>query len=165
MTGTPSCQRLVSLTLDEVTLGRGSPDLEHERRVAIFDLLQDNLFDVFAHLGPFHLSLALHDQRLVLAVHQAEGALLVTHHLAFSSFRRLMRDYLFIIQSYHEAIARGSLQDIEAIDMGRRGLHNELATLLMQRLDGKICLDLETARRFITLLVALMRVDPRPAVS
>ncbi len=148
--------RLVAVTLDEASIGRGNPDQEHERAIAIYDILEANSFALPEHDGgPYALHLALVEQRLCFDIRSAEGAPLVAHHLSLTPLRRVIRDYEMICDSYFKAIRTAAPAQIEAIDMGRRGLHNEAAELLMQRLDAKVTLDFDTARRLFTLIFAL----------
>ena len=148
--------RLVSIVLDEGSIGRSSADVEHERRVAIYDLLEENRFEpVGADPDEFALKLCIVDRKLVLEVTSPDGAPVVTHILSLTPFRRVVKDYFLICDSYYQAIRTASPSQIEAIDMGRRGLHNEGSRLLMERLEGKIVLDMDTARRLFTLLSVL----------
>ena len=149
-------RRLVAVTLDEASIGRGNPDQEHERAVAIYDIIEANSFGVPSHDGgPYALHLGLVDKRLCFDVRTADGQPVVSHHLSLTPFRGVIRDYEMICDSYYKAIRTASPSQIEAIDMGRRGLHNEAAELLMQRLAGKIEVDFDTARRIFTLIFAL----------
>jgi len=149
-------KRLVKLTLDENSIGRSSPDVEHERAVAIYDLLQDNTFAPIGHEGgPYTLHIAVVSNRLVFEVRTADDGAVVTHHLSLTPLKRLVKDYFMICDSYYQAIRASTPSQIEAIDMGRRGLHNEGSELLRDRLEGKIELDLDTARRLFTLICAL----------
>lgn len=149
-------RRLVSVTLDEASIGRGSPDQEHERAIAIYDLVEQNTFGVPGHDGgPYTLHIAMHDAKLAFDMRTADGEHVVTHILSLSPFRRLLKDYFMICESYYSAIRTATPSQIEAIDMGRRGLHNDGATLLAQRLEGKLECDFETARRIFTLVTAL----------
>tara|TARA_R110002020_G_scaffold367155_1_gene579101 strand:+ start:288 stop:776 length:489 start_codon:yes stop_codon:yes gene_type:complete len=148
--------RLIDVELDE-TIGRATPDVEHERNVAIFDLVEENVFDpVGAPAGAkFKLKLSLVDKRLVFDIRDEGGQTLVTHILSLTPFRRVIRDYFMICDSYYEAIRSATPQQIEAIDMGRRGIHNDGSQTLMERLEGKIAVDLDTARRLFTLICVL----------
>lgn len=149
-------ERLIQVTLDESSLGRGSPDVEHERRTAIYDLIEENVFIPHdLNSGPYGLNIGLADGRLMLQINHADGQLLMSHYLALGPFRRLIRDYFMICESYYEAIRHAPLAHIEAIDMGRRGVHNEAADVLIERLKGKIEVDHATARRLFTLIAAL----------
>ena len=149
-------QRLINITLDERTVVRRSPEVEHERAVAIYDLLEDNRFVPQGGFdGPFHLHLAIEENRLKFDIHNPEDQPVAAIYLALSPFRRLIKDYFMVCETYYEAIKSASPSRIEAIDMGRRGLHNEGSELLRQRLDGKIELDFDTARRLFTLICVL----------
>ncbi|MCB8839590.1 UPF0262 family protein [Aurantimonas sp. VKM B-3413] len=150
--------RLVDVELDE-TIGRTTPDIEHERAVAIFDLIEENVFNpVGAPEGArFKLKLSLADKRLVFDIRNEADETLVTHILSLTPFRRVIKDYFMICDSYYEAIRSATPQQIEAIDMGRRGIHNDGSQTLMERLEGKIGVDLDTARRLFTLICVLHR--------
>ncbi len=148
--------RLVSVTLDDASIGRGTPDQEHERRVAIYDLVETNNFAVPGRdRGVYALRLSLRDRKIVLDISDADGAPVAAHLLSMTPFRRILRDYFIICENYFSAIRTSSSERIEAIDMGRRGLHNEGAQLLAERLKGKIDCDFDTARRLFTLFTAL----------
>ncbi|WP_089176689.1 UPF0262 family protein [Bosea sp. AS-1] len=149
-------QCLVGVTLDESSLGRGSPDQEHERAIAIYDLIERNRFVVSGHDGgPYHAHLALVERRLVFDIKASDGEPVVTHHLSLSPFRRIVKDYELICESYYAAIRTQTPDQIEAIDMGRRGLHDEAAGILVDRLANKVEIDFDTARRLFTLIYAL----------
>ena len=148
--------RLVSLRLDAASIGRAPPDVEHERAVAIYDLVEENVFrPVGQPDGPYILVLGLVEKRLVFDVRAADDTPLVTHILSLTPFRKIVKDYFLICESYHQAIRSGSPSRIEAIDMGRRGVHNEGSQFLMDRLAGKVEVDFDTARRLFTLVCAL----------
>jgi uncharacterized protein (UPF0262 family) len=152
----PDRKRLISVTLDEESIGRGSPDQEHERAIAIYDLVEANRFGVPGHDGgPYELTIALHEAKLAFNICEAGGGKVMTHILSLTPFRRLLKDYFLICESYYAAIRTATPSQIEAIDMGRRGLHNDGAKLLAERLDGKIDCDFDTARRIFTLVTAL----------
>lgn len=148
--------RLIDVELDE-TIGRATPDIEHERAVAIFDLVEENHFQPLGDEtgGPYRLQISLVDSRLVLNVTRQDGEPVVTHILSMTPFRRIIKDYFLICESYYEAIRSAMPSKIEAIDMGRRGLHNEGSQTLMDRLAGKIEVDFDTARRLFTLVCVL----------
>ena len=150
-------QRLCDVRLDEASLPVSSSEAEQDRRVAIFDLLEDNHFSLVSEPngGPYVLTLSLNDARLVFDIADERGASLQAFVLSLTPFRRLIKDYFMVCDSYYEAIRTASPQQIEAIDMGRRSLHNEGSELLMQRLDGKIVVDHDTSRRLFTLICAL----------
>ena len=151
-----SKNRLAAVTLDEASISRGNPDQEHERAIAIFDILEDNSFAIPGRdEGPYALVLGLVENKLSFAISTEGGEPVMTHLLSLSPFRRVIRDYEMVCESYYSAIRTASPSQIEAIDMGRRGLHNEASELLRQRLDGKVDLDHDTARRLFTLVFAL----------
>jgi len=150
-----SAYRLTDVTLDE-SIGRSTPDVEHERAVAIFDLLEENSFAPEGHSGgPYHLRLSLVDQKLVFSITTEAGQAVATHILSLTPFRRIIKDYFMICESYYQAIRSSTPSQIEAIDMGRRGIHNEGSQTLEDRLKGKITLDFDTARRLFTLVCVL----------
>ncbi|VTZ22147.1 conserved hypothetical protein [Methylocella tundrae] len=148
--------RLVSVTLDEASIGRSTADKEHERQIAIYDLLEENSFGVPGHdAGPYALKIGLQDSKLVLEILDEGNAPLVAHILSLTPLRGLLKDYFFVCESYYAAIRTAMPGQIEAIDMGRRALHNEGAQMLIERLKGKIDCDIDTARRIFTLVAAL----------
>ncbi len=148
--------RLVEVTLDQASIGRNNAEVDHEREVAIFDLLEKNSFALEGHDGgPYTLNLSLADNRLVFTVGDTDRAPIQHVMLSLSPFRRLVKDYFLICESYYQAIKTQPASKIEAIDMGRRGLHDEGSQLLLERLKGKVAIDLPTARRLFTLLCAL----------
>jgi uncharacterized protein (UPF0262 family) len=150
--------RLIAVELDEASIRRGGPDVEHERAAAIHDLLEGNGFTPAGQPpGTYRLRLAIQEGRLVFAVADAGDRDVVTHILSLSPLRKVMRDYFLVCDSYYAAIRSSTPQQIEAIDMGRRGLHDEGAAILRQRLEGKITVDTETARRLFTLICAFQR--------
>ncbi|MGA8690805.1 MAG: UPF0262 family protein [Methyloceanibacter sp.] len=152
----PDQARLVEVTLDSGSIGRNSTDVDHEREVAIFDLLERNSFALEGHEGgPYTLHLSLADNRLVLTVGDANRVPIQHVMLSLSPFRRLVKDYFLMCESYYQAIKTAPPSRIEAIDMGRRGLHDEGSRLLMERLKGKVLIDIPTARRLFTLICAL----------
>lgn len=147
--------RLCDVVLDE-TIGRSTPDVEHERAVAIFDLLEENSFVPQGHPGgPYRLNLSLMEQRLIFSIKTDAGEDVATHILSLTPFRRIVKDYFLICESYYAAIRSSTPSQIEAIDMGRRGIHNEGSQTLMDRLSGKIGMDFDTARRLFTLVCVL----------
>jgi uncharacterized protein (UPF0262 family) len=149
-------QRLSKITLDESSIGRSSPDIEHERAVAIYDLLEDNAFAPVDHDGgPYALHLSITENRLVFDIRQEDGSPVMAHLLSLTPLRRIVKDYFMICDSYYKAIRTATPSQIEAIDMGRRGLHNEGSELLRERLKEKISLDFDTARRLFTLICVL----------
>ena len=151
-----STRRLVKITLDEGSIGRSSQDIEHERAVAIYDLIEDNSFAPADHDGgPYALHLSITENRLVFDIRQQDGTPLMAHLLSLTPFRKIVKDYFMICDSYYKAIRTASPTQIEAIDMGRRGLHNEGSELLRERLKEKIEVDFDTARRLFTLICVL----------
>jgi uncharacterized protein (UPF0262 family) len=151
-----SNQQLVAITLDEGSIGRSNRDVEHERAVAIYDLLEQNHFAPVDHAGgPYRLHLSITGSRLCFDVKTADGAPVVAHLLSLSPLSKIVRDYFLICDSYYEAIRTATPERIEAIDMGRRGLHDEGSHLLMERLKRKLEVDFDTARRLFTLICVL----------
>ena len=149
-------KKLVAVLLDENSIGRGNADQEHERAIAIYDLVESNSFGVPGHEGgPYELLIALHDAKLAFNIRQEGGESVITHILSLTPFRRILKDYFMVCESYYAAIRTATPAQIEAIDMGRRGLHNDGAKLLAERLDGKVECDFDTARRIFTLVTAL----------
>lgn len=148
--------RLVALDLDQSSLASGSSEAEHEREVAIHDLLEENHFaPVGNDEGPYRLVLSMAEQRLIFDIRRVDGKPVMVHILSLSPLRKIMKDYFMICDSYRTAIRTATPTQIEAIDMGRRGVHNDGSGILMERLEGKIAMDLETARRLFTLVCAL----------
>lgn len=153
--------RLVDVELDETGLPLPTPEVEQERRVAIFDLLERNRFAVPGRNGqpgpdgPFVLRLAIRERRLVFEVETEERRPAAAFHLSLTPFRQVIRDYFQICESYFDAVKRLPPSQIEAIDMGRRGIHNEGSRVLMERLEGKVETDMDTARRLFTLICVL----------
>jgi len=151
-----NAQRLVAVTLDEASIGRSGPDIEHERAVAIYDLLEENVFAPNDDdKGPYALHLSISDNRLVFDIRTAEGDVVMAHLLSLSPFRRIVKDYFMICDSYYDAIRTATPDRIEAIDMGRRGLHDEGSRILQERLRRKVRVDFDTARRLFTLICVL----------
>lgn len=156
-------ERLCAIVLDESTIGRASNEIEHERAIAIYDLVEENCFRPLPQSdnktadihGPYRLNLALQEARLVFEILFEDGAPVATHILSLTPFRKIVKDYYMICDSYYAAIKTATPSQIEAIDMGRRGLHNEGSQLLMDRLSGKIEMDFDTARRLFTLVCVL----------
>ncbi len=148
--------RIVRIELDERSVVRRSPDVEHERAVAIFDLLEENRFTPIGdYNGPYHLHLGIEENRLVFGIRGEDGAALGKVLLPLTPFRAVIKDYFTVCETYYDAIKRASPSQIETLDMGRRALHNEGSQILRERLDGKIELDLNTARRLFTLICVL----------
>ena len=149
--------RLIDVVLDESSIGQGTPDIEHERAVAIFDLIEENNFQPAGDEagGPYRLRLSVVENRLVFEIAREDGDPVITHVLSLTPFKRVIKDYFMICESYYEAIRTATPSQIEAIDMGRRGLHNDGTQTLKDRLDGKIEMDFDTARRLFTLICVL----------
>jgi uncharacterized protein (UPF0262 family) len=153
---TDADQRIAKITLDERSVVRRNPDVEHERAVAIFDLLEENSFAPCAgHPGPFHQHLGLEENRLVLDIRNTAEEPLERVVLPMSPFRSIVKDYFLICESYYNAIRTATPSRIEAIDMGRRALHNEGSEVLRERLAERVRIDLGTARRLFTLVCVL----------
>ncbi|KAB2883778.1 MAG: UPF0262 family protein [Pseudorhodoplanes sp.] len=147
---------LVEVRLDENSIGRSGPDIEHERAVAIYDLIEQNSFAPVDHAGgPYVLYLSMAESRLVFDIRTQDGAPVVAHFLSLTPFRRIVKDYFLICDSYYQAIRTATPDRIEAIDMGRRGLHDEGSNILMERLKDKVTVDFNTARRLFTLICVL----------
>src|SRR5689334_3942292 len=152
--------RIIDIALDERTILWRSADVEQERRIAIFDLLESNHFaPARAHddgyAGPYRLKLSVEEGRLAIEMGREDGSHLETLVLALGRFRRPIRDYFAICDSYYQAIRQSTPQQIETVDMARRAIHNEAAELLQERLAGKIDVDFDTARRLFTLICVL----------
>ncbi len=152
--------RIIHIELDEATILWRNADIEQERRIAIFDLIEENQFKPLraweaGHQGPYRLRLAVDDGRLSLEVADEAGGPLETLILGLGRFRRPIREYFAICDSYYQAIRKASAAEIETIDMARRGVHNEAAEMLLERLEGKVETDFATARRLFTLICVL----------
>jgi uncharacterized protein (UPF0262 family) len=153
---TKDTDRLVAVTLDENSIGRSNPDIEHERTTAIYDLIEDNSFAPIGHSGgPFALHISLQDNRLVLDIRRANGKPVIAHILSLTPFKRIVKDYYLICDSYYLAIRSATPARIEAIDMGRRGLHDEGSRILQEAIARKVKVDFDTARRLFTLVCVL----------
>ncbi|HZP75435.1 MAG TPA: UPF0262 family protein [Pseudolabrys sp.] len=151
-----SKQRLVAITLDEASIGRSNPDTEHERAVAIYDLLELNSFKPVGHDGgPYKLHLSITGARLVFDIRTQDDEPVMAHLLSLSPLRRIVKDYFTICDSYYAAIRTATPDKIEAIDMGRRGVHDEGSRILQERLKSKVDVDFDTARRLFTLICVL----------
>jgi uncharacterized protein (UPF0262 family) len=149
-------RRISKVSLDERTVVRRSAEVEHERAVAIFDLIEENSFSPTGRDGgPFSLHLSIEENRLVLDIRTEDESPVGRIMLALGPFRRVVKDYFTVCESYYEAIRTATPSQIEAIDMGRRGLHDEGAELLRERLSGKVEMDVNTARRLFTLICVL----------
>jgi uncharacterized protein (UPF0262 family) len=155
--GNPA-MKIVRIELDERSLARATADIEHERKVAVYDLLEDNFFEPLGGgAGPFELYLSNVENRLVFDVRRhvgdgSNGDALGQVHLSMTPFRRIIKDYFMLCESYYDAIRTAAPAQIETIDMARRSLHNEGSEILRERLNEKINLDLNTARRLFTLI-------------
>ncbi len=152
--------RIIDVELDEGTILWRSADIEQERRIAIFDLLEDNRFapqrqHADGYAGPYRIKLSVQEGRLAIAMHRADDSHLETLVLGLARFRRPIRDYFAICDSYYQAIRNATPTQIETIDMARRGIHNQAAELLIERLEGKVEVDFDTARRLFTLICVL----------
>jgi uncharacterized protein (UPF0262 family) len=155
-----SDHRIIKVELDEATILRRNADIEQERRVAIFDLIEDNIFIPLRpasgdYAGPYHLKISVEEGRLILDIRRSDDSPLEVIILGLGRFRRVVKDYFAICDSYYQAIRKATAAEIETIDMARRGVHNEAAELLMERLEGKIETDFATARRLFTLICVL----------
>jgi uncharacterized protein (UPF0262 family) len=152
-----SKNRVVAVTLDEESIGRSGPDIEHERAIAIYDLIEQNLFapEGTGEAGPFTLHIGISGNRLMFDIRREDGTPVVAHLLSLTPFRRIVKDYFMICDSYYQAIRTATPDKIEAIDMGRRGIHDEGSRTLQERLKGKVRVDFETARRLFTLITVL----------
>ena len=152
--------RIIDIELDERTILWRSADIEQERRIAIFDLIEDNHFApqreaADGYAGPYRVKLGVEEGRLAIQIAREDGTPLETLVLGLARFRRPIRDYFAICDSYFQAIRQSTPAQIETVDMARRGIHNEAAELLRERLDGKIDIDFDTARRLFTLICVL----------
>ena len=152
--------RIIDIKLDERTILWRNADVEQERRIAIFDLLEDNHFapervHADGYAGPYKVVLRVEEGRLVIEINRADDSPLEAIILGLGRFRRPIRDYFAICESYYQAVRKATAQEIETIDMARRGIHNEAAELLLERFDGKVETDFATARRLFTLICVL----------
>lgn len=152
--------RISKVELDEATILRRNADIEQERRVAIFDLIEDNHFKPLrqfgdGYAGPYHLKISVQEGRLIFDIRRDNGEPYEMLILSLGRFRRPVKDYFAICDSYYQAIRKATAAEIETIDMARRGVHNEAAELLIERLEGKIEVDFPTARRLFTLICVL----------
>jgi uncharacterized protein (UPF0262 family) len=152
--------RIIKVELDEATILRRNADIEQERRVAIFDLIEENFFKPLrdfgdGYAGPYRLNISVEEGRLILDIRREDGSEYEVLILGLGRFRRPIKDYFAICDSYYQAIRKATAAEIETIDMARRGVHNEAAELLMERLEGKIEVDFPTARRLFTLICVL----------
>jgi uncharacterized protein (UPF0262 family) len=152
--------RIIDISLDERTVLRRNADIEQERKVALLDLMHENHFQPLrpapdGYEGPYRVGLRVDEGRLAIDINREDGSHIETIGLGMMRFRRAIKDYFAICDSYYQAVRQHSPQQIETIDMARRGLHNDAAGLLCERLDGKIALDFDTARRLFTLICVL----------
>ena len=152
--------RIAKVDLDEETIIWRNADIEQERKIAIFDLIEENTFKPLraaerGAIGPYHLRLAVRDGRLLMTIADTSDELLEELLLGLARFRRPIREYFAICDSYYQAIRKATPGEIETIDMARRGIHNRAAELLIERLEGKIETDFGTARRLFTLICVL----------
>jgi uncharacterized protein (UPF0262 family) len=148
--------RIIDIVLDERSIARTTPEVEHERKIAVFDLLESNVFSLDnGAAGPYRVRLGIAEKRLVFEVSDEKHVPLTAVALSLTPFSKLIKDYFLVCESYYEAIRTAPPARIEAVDMGRRGLHDEGSQLLIDRLKGKITTDFNTARRLFTLICAL----------
>jgi uncharacterized protein (UPF0262 family) len=148
--------RIAAIALDERSVSHRTPEIEQEREIAIYDLLEHNHFAPNGSRGgPYRLALSIAENRLVFDIHLKDGAEHAHVVLSLTPFKKIVKDYFLVCESYYSAIREAPLARIEAIDMGRRSLHDEGSRLLIRRLEGKIALDFDTARRLFTLICAL----------
>ena len=150
-----NAERLVKIELDDVAGPRRSAEAEQERAIAIYDILEENLFGVPEHIGPFHLYLKLEGRHVHFDIRNEDDIEIAQFFMAMGPLRRVIRDYFHVCDTYYDAIRNKSPSQIQAIDMGRRALHNEGSELLQVRLDGKVMTDFKTARRLFTLICVL----------
>ena len=148
--------RLVAVTLDEASIGSSSRDIEHERATAIYDLIEENSFAPVGQAGgPYTLIISLKDNRLILDIRHEDGTPAIAHILSLTPFKSIVKDYFLICDSYYAAIRTATPDRIEAIDMGRRGLHDEGSRILQDAIKRKVTVDFDTARRLFTLICVL----------
>lgn len=151
-----SRDRLSEITLDPKSLGRVNANIEHEREVAIFDIIDGNSFAVEGlDDGPYTLVLGIAEDRLQMTIGTAENATLVQHGVPLTPLKRIMKDYFLVCESYYDAVRTAPPARIQAIDVNRRGLHDEGSNVLREKLLTKIVVDNDTARRLFTLICAL----------
>ena len=151
-----SKSRLTAINFDQTSIRRGNPNIEHEREVAVFDILEGNSFTLVGRdSGPYTLNLSIVEDRLVFTVGQSDTADTFTFVLSLTPMRRILRDYFVVCESYYQAIRTAPPSRIQAIDVGRRALHDEGASILVERLKGKVAVDRDTSRRLFTLICAL----------
>jgi uncharacterized protein (UPF0262 family) len=153
---TTDSNRVVAVTIDKESIGRSGLDIEYERAVAIDDLIEENSFAPVGHDGgPYALHLRMADNRLVFDIRLSDDTPVVMHILSLSPFKRVVKDYFMVCDSYYAAIKSATPDRIEALDMGRRGLHDEGSLLLQERIKHRLVVDFNTARRLFTLVCAL----------
>ena len=150
-----NAERLVKIELDDGAGPRRSAEAEQERAIAIYDILEENQFGVPEHMGPFHLYLKLEGRHVHFDIRNEDDIEIAQFFMAMGPLRRVIRDYFHVCDTYYDAIRNKSPSQIQAIDMGRRALHNEGSELLQVRLDGKVMTDFKTARRLFTLICVL----------
>lgn len=151
-----SRNRLIEITLDERSIGRSSSSIEHEREVAIFDILDGNLFEAEGvDLGPYRLNLGIVEDRLVLTVADEDGEAVGVHQFSLTPLKRVMKDYFLVCETYYEAVRTATPARIQAIDVNRRQIHDDGSQILAERIAGRIKVDAETSRRLFTLICAL----------
>ncbi len=152
---------ITHIELDDSALPPPTPEIEQERKVAIFDLLEENSFalpnrdDRVVPDGPYHVGLSIREKRLVFDITTEDAQRAAEFHLSLSPFRQVVKDYWAICESYYDAVKNLAPSQIETIDMARRGIHNEGARILTERLEGKAEVDNDTARRLFTLVCVL----------
>lgn len=153
---TETLQRIASVTIDDKTIGRVNANTDHERNIAIFDLVEQNSFAPAGHAnGPYAVHVSVVDQRLVFDVKTIDGNAVCTEFLSLTPLRKILRDYYMVCDTYYAAIRTHTPAQIEAIDMGRRGLHNEAAQMIQDKLASAVTIDFQTARQLFTLITAL----------
>jgi uncharacterized protein (UPF0262 family) len=147
---------LAAVTIDESSIGRANQEVEHERAVSIYDLIENNTFRPTGHDGgPYELRLGISGNRLVFDIREKDGTPVIAHMLSLAPFSRIVKDYFVVCDSYYTAIRTATPDRIEALDMGRRGLHDEGSRIVMERLRRKVEVDFDTARRLFTLITVL----------
>ncbi len=148
--------RIIDIKLDEVSIGNTTPEIDHERKVAIFDILDANSFALAdGPQGPYRLRLAIVEKRLAIEISSEDHTPITTFVLSLTPFKKLIKDYFLVCESYYDAIKTAPPSRIEALDMGRRSLHDEGSRILLERLKGKAVTDFDTSRRLFTLICAL----------
>ena len=153
---TADSNRVITVTIDKESIGRSGLDIEYERAVAIDDLIEENSFAPVGHeSGPYALHLRVADNRLVFDIRLADDTPVVMHLLSLNPFKRVVKDYFLVCDSYYAAIKTATPDRIEALDMGRRALHDEGSKLLQERIKHRVVVDFNTARRLFTLVCAL----------